>query len=1100
MGRLAGVFFLVAGAVTAVAAAGPLPEGGNPSALALVAVVAVVVGFGAWRVSWPRWRPAAMRWTQVPAALVLIAAGNHFGGLEPYTYDAAFPLVFAWIGLSQPRWTSLRFAAPATVAYLLPLLIADRPWEDLFTAFVLVPLFVALGEGCAWVACRLRSAEGEVRAAGAGMERLLEATRTLSRASTSQEAADMTAGLVMELLQADRIQVMVAEEEGSSRFVSCGQRNIPVPLGETAVDAATEPTGTGLAVRTGQTVFVADIRSSPVVSPRLARVIPATSAAFIPLPGDGGFLGAVVVLWDAPRTGLDPFAQRAVEVLSAEAGRALERTRAGARLARDLGEGRRAVALLRRERAFLQLLQRIAMAANEARTMEEALQRAIDEVCAYTTWPVGHAYLPGPDGILVPADIWYLEDEKRFTPFRLATDQTRLPLGVGLPGLVAASKAPAWEPDVTVEARFPRAAATRQVGLRAALGLPLLVEGEVVAVLEFFFPEPLKPDESILELARHVGSQLARVAERRQAEEALRASEERVRRVIDTAGEAFIGMDDIGLVTEWNRQAQATFGWARDEVIGQPVADLIIPEDLRSAHQDGRRRFLETGESSILDRRFELRALHREGWEFPIELSVWATRIGASYGFNAFVRDISERKRLEAELIRQALHDPLTGLPNRTLLLDRLAHALVRGDRSHAPLSVLFLDLDRFKTVNDSLGHTAGDRLLVAVGHRLAGSVRPSDTVARLGGDEFAVLLEEAGADDAVGIAQRLGEALDSPFLVDGHEVFARASVGVATGEPGKHTADELLRNADLAMYIAKAQGRERYALFESGMHAAMVGRLELEADLRRALAAGEFFLLYQPVVRLADTSVVGMEALVRWRRAGREVVSPAAFIPVAEETGMIVEIGRWVLGEACRQAAMWQAEQGLHRALHLSVNLSARQLQDPDLLSDVKQILEVSGLDPVCLVIEITESLLMSEPDVAIEKLGSLKELGVRVAIDDFGTGYSSLSYLRRFPVDILKIDRSFVAAMGRGPEDAALSHAIVKLGDTLGLRVVAEGIETAEQLSELRALACAYGQGYLFAPPLPVDDMAAIIHAPRRMAALLDEPTLHELRATGQ
>ncbi|MEW6473991.1 MAG: EAL domain-containing protein [Actinomycetota bacterium] len=1091
VGRLAGIFFLVAGATTAVSAAWMLPEGGNRQALWVVTIAAVAVGVGAWRASWPRWRAAAMRWTLVPAALVLIAAGNHFGGLDPYTYDVAFPLVFAWIGLSQPRWTSLRFAAPAGASYLLPLAAAGRPAAELSTVFLVMPLFVTLGEGCAWVADRLRAAEADVRMAVAGMERLLEATTTLARAGAAREAAGMTADFAMELLRADRVQVMVAEEQGSSRFVSYGQRNIPLPLGEAVVDAASEPTGTGLAVRTGQTLFVADFPLSPVISPHLARLIPAASAVFIPLPGEGGFLGAVVVMWDTPRAGLDRVSQRAVEVLSAEAGRALERTRAEARLARDLGEGRQAVALLRRERAFLQLLQRVAMAANESRTVEEALQRAIDEVCAYTSWPVGHAYLPDPEGILVPADIWHLDDEERFGPFRRATEETHLPPGVGLPGRVAVSGEPAWEPDVTVEAHFPRAAATRLVGLRAALGVPVLAEAKVVAVLEFFFSEPLEPDESLLELARHIGSQLARVAERRRAEAALRASEERIRTVIDTAGEAFVGMDDTGRVTEWNRQAQATFGWAREEVIGQPVADLIIPEDLRPAHWGGLQRFLNTGESALLGHRLELRALDRDGRQFPVELTVWATRIGTSYGFNAFVRDISERKHLEAELTRQALHDPLTGLPNRTLLLDRLAHALIQGGRGRPPVSVLFLDLDRFKTVNDSLGHAAGDRLLAAVGERLADSVRPSDTVARLGGDEFAVLLEDAGADDAVGVAQRVGVALDLPFLVDGHEVFARASMGVATGEPGEHTADELLRNADLAMYMAKAQGKARYALFEAGMHAAVVGRLSLEADLRRALAAGEFFLHYQPVVRLADTSLVGVEALIRWRRAGHDVVSPGVFIPIAEETGMIIEIGRWVLSEACRQAAAWQTEHNLEPRLHMSVNLSARQLQDPHLVQDIEQTLSVCGLDPTCLVIEITESLLMSEPDVAIHKLRLLKEVGFRLAIDDFGTGYSSLSYLRHFPADILKIDRSFVATLGRSPEDAALPHAIVKLGQTLNLRVVAEGIETAEQLSVLRSLGCGYGQGYRFAPPMAADDMAAVLKDPRRRTALLHEPT---------
>jgi diguanylate cyclase (GGDEF)-like protein/PAS domain S-box-containing protein len=1077
VGRLAGIFFLVAGVATAVSLALPLPQGQDRAAIAAVSFVSVAGGLAAWRAPWPRWPLAAMRWTLAPGALALIAAANYSGGLNPYTADVGFPLVFAWVGLSQPRGTSLRLAAPAAVAYLLPLLAASRPAGDLFTVALVIPVFVGLGEGCAWVASRLRAAEGEVRAAGAGIERMLEATTALGRAETEAEAAALTADLFMDLLSADRVQVMAAEEGGSSRFVSRGQRNIPVPLGDSVVDAATETSGTGLAVRGGQTVFVSDSRSSPLISPHLSRLVPSASAAFIPLPGEGGCLGAVVVLWDSPRAGLDQFSQRAAEVLSGEAGRALERTLATARLAQDLGERRQTVALLRRERAFLQLLEVVAVAANEARTVDEALERALDAVCAYTAWPVGHAYLPDPEGVLAPTGLWHLDDAERFRSFRRATEHTRLRPGGGLLRGVILSREPAWVPDITTDANFPGAAAAREAGLRAAFGLPVLVNDAVVAVLEFFFPEPLEPDATLLDLARHVGTQLGRVVERRRSEETLQASEERIRAVIDTADDAFIGMDGAGMVTEWNRRAEGIFGWSREEVVGQPVADLIIPEDLRSPHQAGLRHFLDTGEGTILGRRLELRARARDGQEFPVELTVWSTRVGTTVGFSAFVRDISERKRLEAELIRQTLHDPLTGLPNRTLLLDRLSHALTRAERSHAPVTVLFLDLDSFKTVNDSLGHAAGDRLLAAVAARLGGAIRPPDTVARLGGDEFAVLLEDTGTVDGVRVAQRLGEALDSPFDVDGHHLHARASIGVASGNPGEQTADDLLRNADLAMYIAKGHGKAGYAVFESGMHVALLERLELEADLRRALGLGELFLLYQPVVRLANASVVGMEALIRWKRAGGDVVSPLQFIPVAEETGLITEIGRWVLQEACRQAAAWQAEYTPTPALRLSVNLSARQLQDPGLVKDVEAVLGASGLEPECLVIEITESLLMSEPDVAIQRLRDLKNLGVWLAIDDFGTGYSSLSYLRRFPVDVLKIDRSFVTVLGGDPEDAALAHAIVKLGHTLQLRIVAEGIETPAQLAELQAIQCEYGQGYLFARPLTADAMSAVL-----------------------
>jgi diguanylate cyclase (GGDEF)-like protein/PAS domain S-box-containing protein len=736
------------------------------------------------------------------------------------------------------------------------------------------------------------------------------------------------------------------------------------------------------------------------------------------------------------------------------------------------------VTFLGREREFLHLLQAVAVAASEARTVEEALQRALDEVCAYTHWPVGHAYLPGPDGALAPTGLWHLAGD-RYAPFRRSTEQTRLQPGVGLPGGVFRSREPAWSADVSADPNFLRAAAALEVGLRACFGLPVIVDGEAVAVLEFFFPEPLEPDESLLELGRHIGLEVGRVVERQRTLATLRVGEDRIRAVIDTAVDAFIGMDEAGMVTEWNRRAEETFGWSREEVIGREVADLVFPEDLRSTHRARLKHFLDTGDSALMGRTLELRGQTRDGREFPIEVTAWYTWVGSRVELSAFVRDISDRKRLEAELTRQALHDSLTGLPNRTLFLDRLAHALTRSERSLSPVTVLVLDLDNFNRFNDSLGHAAGDRLLASVAERLRDTIRPADTIARLGGDEFAVLLEDTALTDGIRIAQRLGEALDRPFAAVGRDVVARASVGVACGVGGAQTADELLTNADLAMYLAKGQGKARYAVFEAAMHEAAIARLELEADLRRALVRGEFFVLYQPVVRLGDGSLVGMEALIRWRRAGGEVVSPDQFIPAAEETGLIREIGHWVLQEACRQTAAWQAEHNPVPALRLSVNFSARQFEDPEIVKEVERVLVAAGLEPGCLVIEITESLLISEPDVAVQRLGDLRHLGVRLAIDDFGTGYSSLSYLRRFPVDVLKIDRSFVSALGGDPEDAALAHAIVKLGHTLHLRVVAEGIETAAQLAELRVLDCEYGQGYLFARPLTVDAMSVVLSA---------------------
>jgi diguanylate cyclase (GGDEF)-like protein len=433
---------------------------------------------------------------------------------------------------------------------------------------------------------------------------------------------------------------------------------------------------------------------------------------------------------------------------------------------------------------------------------------------------------------------------------------------------------------------------------------------------------------------------------------------------------------------------------------------------------------------------------------------------------------LTDAKTVE-DALHQAFHDSLTGLPNRVLFADRLAQGLQRSQRSRSELAVLFLDLDRFKTVNDSLGHQAGDDLLVAVADRLRNCIRPGDTAARFGGDEFAVLLEDVGGPDAAErAAMRVLYALEAPFQISGREVFISASIGIATGES---TADDPIRDADLAMYRAKAEGKGRYEVFEPGMHAAVMERLELEADLQRAVERGELVLDFQPVVDLSSGEVGGFEALLRWRHPSRGLIAPGAFIPLAEETRLMPAIGRWVLESACRHAVSWRESTGASD-LTVSVNLSARQLQSPSLFEDVGHALERSGLPPCGLVLEITETVLMSDTESTIGKLKRLKHMGVGLAVDDFGTGYSSLQYLRRFPIDTLKIDKSFVDDLAGAGDDAALARAIVDLGESFGLTVVAEGIECEEQRRRLVELGCQLGQGFLFSPPLAAADASEL------------------------
>jgi diguanylate cyclase (GGDEF)-like protein len=424
--------------------------------------------------------------------------------------------------------------------------------------------------------------------------------------------------------------------------------------------------------------------------------------------------------------------------------------------------------------------------------------------------------------------------------------------------------------------------------------------------------------------------------------------------------------------------------------------------------------------------------------------------------------------RTVGTMLHQALHDSLTGLPNRALFLDRLAHALERGGVA-GRVGVLFCDLDRFKTVNDSLGHAAGDELLVAVASRLSGCLRAGDTAARLGGDEFAVLIEDVRSErEAVAVAERLIEALNPPFEIRGREVFVSASVGVVVGS-GR--GEELLRNADVAMYRAKAEGKGRCALFEPSMRAEVLDRIELEADLQRAVARNELVVHYQPVVSLADGSLAAFEALVRWRHPTRGLLAPLSFIPLAEETELIIDIGRWVLEESCAQAQRWGTS--------VSVNLSGKQLGQSDLVEVVARALARSGLAPERLWLEITETVLMHDTEATIERLRALKALGVRLAVDDFGTGYSSLRYLRRFPIDLLKMAKPFVDGLNASPEGTALAKTILELGHSLGLRTVAEGIEGAAELAQLRRLGCELGQGFLFAEPLSADDAGALLRA---------------------
>lgn len=562
-------------------------------------------------------------------------------------------------------------------------------------------------------------------------------------------------------------------------------------------------------------------------------------------------------------------------------------------------------------------------------------------------------------------------------------------------------------------------------------------------------------------------------------QQSLKRSEERFGALVRNASDVIVIATSDGIIRYVSPTAQRLWGQSPAALEGTALALLAHPEDAERLDAQKVQSLNAPTESLSA----ELRLRHADETWHTFE-TVWTflpTEPGVE-GMLLTCRDVSERKAFEAQLSHQAFHDSLTRLPNRALFQERLGHALARSRRVGSVVAVLFLDLDNFKIVNDSLGHEAGDSLLLTVAERLSACVRPGDTVARLGGDEFTVLLEDLeSAAQAQGLAERISATLNVPLLVSGREVFTTASLGIACESGASleaaRTPDDLVRDADTAMYRAKTEGKSRAVVFDSNMNTQAVNRLELEMDLRRALEKEEFRVFYQPIVTLETRRVCEVEALVRWENPGRGLVPPGDFIPLAEETGLIVPLGLWVLREACVQVRTWQEAQQTGRPLRLSVNVSGRQLQQPDLVAQVAAILEETGLAPSCLKLEITESVMMLDADDTIPRLHALRALGVCLAVDDFGTGYSSMAYLSSLPIDTLKIDRSFVIKMGRSDDDAAIVRAIVTLAKTLNLQITCEGIETPAQLAQLCSLDCDQGQGYHFSRPVPAADFAALL-----------------------
>ena len=569
------------------------------------------------------------------------------------------------------------------------------------------------------------------------------------------------------------------------------------------------------------------------------------------------------------------------------------------------------------------------------------------------------------------------------------------------------------------------------------------------------------------------------ITERKRAEAELRASEERYMLAAQGAND---GLWDWNLLDDhiyYSPRWKAILGYQDDEIDSRPAdwLDRVHPDDLvqlrmeLSAHLKGQAKHFQN----------EHRIRHKDGtyrWVLTRGLAV-KNDSGIAYRISGSQTDITDRKRVEERLIYDAFHDALTGLPNRALFLDRLSQAIERSNRQDDyAFGVLFLDLDQFKVVNDSLGHSTGDELLISTAKLLESCIRSVDTVARFGGDEFVILLDNLDdLPEATQVAERIQTALRSPIILEDKSLYISTSIGIVFSKRGYERPEDVLRDADIAMYQAKSQGKSRFILFTPQMLKGAVARLELENDLRRACEQGEFQLYYQPIMTLAENKIAGFEALLRWQHPKQGFIAPADFIPVAEETGLILPIGRWVLREACRQMRDWEASFMISPEFYVSVNISAKQLVDPSFTSQVLQTLHESGLPAQRLCLEITESILMENNGVCEVTIQELREHGIRVFIDDFGTGYSSLSYIQRFPVKTIKIDRSFIDQIDHKGNNSELLASILRFALDLELEAIAEGVETSQQLAQLKSLLCNYGQGYYISKPLDAQAAEALL-----------------------
>jgi len=736
-------------------------------------------------------------------------------------------------------------------------------------------------------------------------------------------------------------------------------------------------------------------------------------------------------------------------------------------IAKDVTKERRHQRLLKLERVVMGAL-------GDAADTTDALPAAIRAICESERWEAGQYWsLDEKSNVMRFHSGWSIAD----TTIERVTAQAKdlaLARGDGLVGAVWQTQQPLWVPDLGKESRVLRKGIEKQTGWKSALLFPVFSRGEIIGVLDFNARHIPKPDERLLQVVHVLGTQIGNFYQRAISLQELRESKERYSSTIEIAaiGISHVALD--GTFIHVNRQLCEMLGYTKEELLGLTVKEISHPDDARVT--DENRAKLRAG---LIDSfNVEKRYLHKNGSTVWVRIAVAMMR-GANreplYDISV-VEDISERKRVEDRVQYLATHDEMTRLPNRAMFTELLNHSVDVAKRYDRRFGVLFIDLDRFKIVNDSLGHEAGDTLLKEMSSRLRECLRASDVVARLGGDEFVVLIDNIDEpSQAARVARSILSTVIKPVEIMGQECRVTASIGIATYPADADDAQSLMKNADMAMYVAKDEGKNNYQFYSKEARAMSIERLALETNLRHALERNELVLHYQAKVNSKTGEINGVEALLRWWNHDLGAVSPAQFIPVAEDTGLIVPIGRWVLETACAQSMAWQ-RQGLP-AICMAVNLSPRQFKDAALLDDIKEVIDKTGIPAHLLELEITEGMIMSNVDQAIEKLRAIKGMGVRLAIDDFGTGYSSLAQLKRFPIDTLKVDRSFIRDIPENAEDKAIAEAIIAMGRTLGVTVVAEGVETAEQQTFLSGRGCEGMQGYYFGKPSHADQFARLL-----------------------